>query len=121
MSSADSACRRYTGPSDEQRHGATAIARDGHGVARSGARSTARPLSIAWHFSTADSTSRLTSAAECGDSACARGSRALDFDGADDRGLQRRLVLLEIQRDLLVADAAQQRPQEEPATRRREA
>jgi hypothetical protein len=42
-----------------------------------------------------------------------REPRTLRFDGADNRGLERRLLLFEIERDLLVRDAAQQRLDEE--------
>ena len=43
------------------------------------------------------------------------GASAARFDGADDPRLQGRLVLFEVERDLLVARAAHQRPHEEVA------
>ena len=59
----------------------------------------------------AESTSRFTSAD------CAPGLPA-GLDGADDRRLERRLVLLEIEGDLLVGHAAHQRAHEEQADER---
>ena len=70
----------------------------------------------AWHFSIACSTSFSTS---CGDGPVGESSAAMRrrFDGAQDRGLERRVAFLEIQRDLGIADPAPQRQDEAEPTR----
>ena len=64
-----------------------------------------------WRRPTA--TSRWTSTFECGELSDV--GEAAGLDRADDLGLQRRLVLLEIERDLFVGHAPEQRPHDEPA------
>ena len=60
-------------------------------------------------FSMAESTSLRTSVAENGEPL----PPVLGFNRTDDRGLQRRLVLFEIERDLLVARPPHQRPDQQ--------
>ncbi len=59
----------------------------------------------------ADSTRRWTSAAECGEPG--RLLLTARIDRADDLGLERRLVLLEVEGDLLVGRLLHQRPDEQ--------
>ena len=62
------------------------------------------------HFSIACSTRRSTITG--GTASAPRADRSAHFDGAQDRGLQRRIVLFDVQRHLHVGDPAAQRPNE---------
>ena len=75
-------------------------------------RSAGRPKSMVWHFSTAVSTRRSTSARETSGRP-ARPRLVADLHRAQHRGLQGRLALLEVEGDALVGDAPPQRQDEE--------
>ncbi len=111
--SADSPCLRKRGPSVKSATAASAITANVVACRRSGWRSTFRPQSIASHLATADWTSRPHEHL--------RVRRVVGFgkparlERADDLGLQRRLVFLEVQRHLFVGDVPEKRPHQEPA------
>ena len=114
-STAKAPCRRYAGPNVKTIVATAVMTPSAASDLRRLWRSRPRPTSDCRHRSTADFTSCSSSSADS--PARPRGPvRRADIDRAHQRLLERRFVLLQVERHLLVADAAAERPhEEEPA------